>query len=163
MSGPSAREFRTPDGSGSLVAGHLAKTVTRVTVKASQRRDVRGQQPVDLLRYRGEHHRRRGRARDERRHAAQSSLLVCHPAQLLARLRVGDRRGRQLGELGDSRLRVGGNPASRVAEAAITPHVRPPTTIGHPTDDRMPSSWASRAIAPDAPTKLSTRAGRPVS
>ena len=47
-------------------------------------------------------------------------------------------------------------------DAAITPHVRPPTTIGQPTDERMPSAWFSRAIGPDSPSKLSTRPGRPV-
>ena len=48
-------------------------------------------------------------------------------------------------------------------DAAITPQVRPPTTIGQPTEERIPTAWASRAIGPDAPTKLSTRAGRPLS
>ena len=57
----------------------------------------------------------------------------------------------------------GGKRASRLVDAAITPHVRPPTTIGQPTDDRIPSARASRAIGPDARSKLSTRAGRPVS
>jgi hypothetical protein len=57
----------------------------------------------------------------------------------------------------------GGKGCSRLVEAAITPHVRPPTTIGQPTDERMPSAWASCAIGPDAPVKVSTRAGRPVS
>ena len=57
----------------------------------------------------------------------------------------------------------GGNGASCLADAAITPHGRPPTTIGQPTDDRMPSARASRAIGPEVPSKVSTRAGRPVS
>jgi hypothetical protein len=56
----------------------------------------------------------------------------------------------------------GGKRASRVIDAAITPHVRPPTTIGEPTEERMPSARFSRAIVPDAPSKPSTRAGRPV-
>ena len=54
----------------------------------------------------------------------------------------------------------GGNGSSRRVDAAITPHTRPPTTIGQPTDERIPSACASRAIGPEAPSKLSTRAGR---
>ena len=57
----------------------------------------------------------------------------------------------------------GGNGVARLVDAAITPHVRPPTTIGQPTDERMPSACASCAIGPDAPANVSTRAGRPVS
>jgi hypothetical protein len=48
-------------------------------------------------------------------------------------------------------------------EAAITPHRRPSTTIGQPTDDRIPKPCASRAIGPRASAKLSTRPGRPAS
>ena len=57
---------------------------------------------------------------------------------------------------------LGGKGVSRLVDAAITPHVRPPTTMGQPTDDRMPRACASRAIGPDVPTNESTRAGRPV-
>ena len=56
-----------------------------------------------------------------------------------------------------------GNGASLLVEAAITPQRRPPTTIGQPTDERMPSARASSAIGPEASAKLSTRTGRPVS
>ena len=57
----------------------------------------------------------------------------------------------------------GGNGTSRVVEAAITPHIRPPTTIGQPTEERMPSDCASWAIGPVAPANDCTRAGAPVS
>ena len=56
----------------------------------------------------------------------------------------------------------GGNGDSRLDDAAITPHSRPPTTIGQPTDERIPSVRASSAIGPEAWEKLSTRTGRPV-
>jgi hypothetical protein len=54
----------------------------------------------------------------------------------------------------------GGNGDSRLDDAAITPHSRPPTTIGQPTDERIPSARASSAIGPEAWEKLSTRTGR---
>jgi len=53
----------------------------------------------------------------------------------------------------------GGNGVALVDEAAITPHSRPSTRIGQPTDDRIPRPSASRAIGPTAPAKLVTRTG----
>ena len=41
-----------------------------------------------------------------------------------------------------------GNGSSRLVEAAITPHSCPATVMGHPIEERMPTVWASRAIAP---------------
>jgi hypothetical protein len=55
-----------------------------------------------------------------------------------------------------------GNGSSRLVEAATTPHSRPPTTIGQPTEARIPSARASVAIAPASSPKLSTRTGPPV-
>jgi hypothetical protein len=56
----------------------------------------------------------------------------------------------------------GGNGVPRLDDAAIAPHSRPPTTIGQPTDERIPSARASSAIdrrpgrscplAPDRPS-----------
>jgi hypothetical protein len=56
-----------------------------------------------------------------------------------------------------------GKGSSRLVEAAITPHSRPCTTIGQPTEARIPSARASVAIAPASAPKRSTRTGPPVS
>jgi hypothetical protein len=56
-----------------------------------------------------------------------------------------------------------GNGASPLHEAAITPQRRPPTTIGQPIDERIPSARASCASGPEACAKLSTRTGPLVS
>jgi hypothetical protein len=56
----------------------------------------------------------------------------------------------------------GGKGSSRRVEAATTPHSRPPTTIGQPTEARIPIARASRAIAPWSCPKLSTRTAPPV-
>ena len=56
----------------------------------------------------------------------------------------------------------GGKGSSLFFEAAITPHSRPATTIGQPTDERMPSSRASLAIAPvSCPRSCPRGPGRP--
>jgi hypothetical protein len=54
-----------------------------------------------------------------------------------------------------------GKGSSRLVEAAITPQSRPATTIGQPTEERIPTTRASRAIAPVSSPKLSTRTGPP--
>ena len=56
-----------------------------------------------------------------------------------------------------------GKGASRLVDAAITPQIRPATTIGQPTEERIPTARASRAIAPVSCPKVSTRVGRPPS
>lgn len=56
----------------------------------------------------------------------------------------------------------GGKGSSRSLEAAITPHNQPATTIGQPTEARIPTARASCAIAPVSCPKLSTRTGPPV-
>jgi len=56
-----------------------------------------------------------------------------------------------------------GKGASRLVDAAITPQIRPATTIGQPTEERIPTARASRAIAPVSCPKVSTRVGPPPS
>jgi hypothetical protein len=56
----------------------------------------------------------------------------------------------------------GGKGSSRLVEAATTPHSRPATMIGQPTEERIPTARASRAITPLSCPKRSTRTGPPV-
>jgi hypothetical protein len=55
-----------------------------------------------------------------------------------------------------------GNAFVLLEDAATTPHRCPSTMIGQPSDERMPSSRASAAIAPSSKAKLETRAGPPL-
>ena len=47
-------------------------------------------------------------------------------------------------------MALGGSGSSAFDDATITPHRRPSTTIGAPTDERKPRSRSAPARAPDA-------------
>jgi hypothetical protein len=77
-----------------------------VRVVPAHHRVVDLQQLPDFLGNRGEHLLWRRSARNQGRHPAQRRLLLGEPAQLYARLRVGDRGRDQLGEPGQPGLDV---------------------------------------------------------
>ena len=71
-----------------------------VRIVPAHDRGIRAQQPAGLLGDRAENLLRRRRPGHQRGHPAQRRLLLGEPAQLHARLRVGDRGRDQLGEPG---------------------------------------------------------------
>ena len=68
-------------------------------------------------------------------------LLVGEPAQLDARLRVGDRHGDQLGEARASRASASAGNGTPRDVRVMTPQSRPSTLTGTPTAEREPHSW----------------------
>ncbi len=117
-------------------------------------------QPGNLFRDRGEDDLRGHRAGGECRHAPQGGLLLDEPRQLAPRLCVRDRGADQLAE-GCRCSLSGGSGSAPVDEARSAPQTRPSTTTGAPTDERMPCCLTNSGIAPESPSKLSTRAGPP--
>jgi hypothetical protein len=99
-----------PRAQGQLVTAVLAPHADSghrpVRLVALQPGEVCAAEQPDLADDGLEHLRRRHTARNEGRHAPQRGLLVGEPAHLDACLGVRDRRGHELREGGDPRLRV---------------------------------------------------------
>ena len=87
----------------------------------------------------------RSRTTRRRSSSVAATIRARDAASVRPRLDVRDRRRDQLGELLDPRLRVRRQrPVACFEETIIAPQRRPSTTIGPPTDERMPSSLPER-------------------
>ena len=107
-----ARAVERPAGTGfeRVLAGgpdHGRGAVRLVAAHLDQRQV---EHAGDLARHRGEHVGRRRALGDERRHPAQRRLLVRQPAEVLARLGVGDRGRDQRREVCEAMLDAFGKP-----------------------------------------------------
>ena len=112
---------------------------------ATHGREFDRKQPAGLLDNGREQLLRRRPARHQRRDPPQRRLLLGEPRELPRDSRVRDRGRTSSVNLGEPRLGVRAGTAPRLLEATITPHSRPSTTIGPPTEEG--SRLASLAIA----------------
>ena len=142
--GPSPLQSEPDAGSvaGRALAAHDRGLTIRL--EAQDGRDVGVEERRDLLGYRGEDHVGRHSARHEQREPSQGGLLLGDPAQLVARLRVGDRGRDEPGKGLQTVLRP--LRQSRLLRRGDGEHAPDPTLHADRGADRRPDAEVARDL-----------------